>query len=54
VEFQDIRTGDREKFLDWGIADAVFIDGKPLRTGPPPSYDKIKKKIAKRVKKLKN
>jgi GNAT superfamily N-acetyltransferase len=54
VEFQDIRTIDRATFLDWGIADALFIDGKPLRTGPPPSYDKIKKKIAKRVKKLKS
>ncbi len=53
VEFQDIRTIDRATFLDWGIADAVFIDGKPVRTGPPPSYDKIKNKIAKRVKKLK-
>jgi len=54
VEFQDIRTIDRATFLDWGIADAVFIDGKPVRTGPPPSYDKIKNKIAKRVKKLKS
>jgi GNAT superfamily N-acetyltransferase len=54
VEFQDIRTIDRATFLDWGIADALFIDGKPVRTGPPPSYDKIKNKIAKRVKKLKS
>jgi GNAT superfamily N-acetyltransferase len=54
VEFQDIRTIDRATFLDWGIVDAVFIDGKPVRTGPPPSYDKIKNKIAKRVKKLKS
>jgi hypothetical protein len=54
VEFQDIRTIDRPIFLDWGIADALFIDGKQVRTGPPPSYDKIKKKIAKRVKKLKS
>jgi GNAT superfamily N-acetyltransferase len=53
VEFQDIRTIDRPTFLNWGIADAVFIDGKPVRTGPPPSYDKIKKKIAQRAKKLK-
>lgn len=54
VEFQDIRTIDRPIYLDWGIADALFIDGKQMRTGPPPSYDKIKKKIAKRVKKLKS
>ena len=54
VEFQGIETIDRPTYLDWGIADGLFIDGKQIRTGPPPSYDKIKKKIAKRVKKLKS
>jgi GNAT superfamily N-acetyltransferase len=53
VEFHDIRTLDRSVFLDWGIADAIFIDGKSLRTGPPPSYKKIYKRIAKRVRRLK-
>lgn len=52
VVFEEIRTIDRGTFLDWGIADALYIDGKPVRTGPPPSYEKIRKKIAKRVKKL--
>ncbi len=53
VEFQEIPTSDRETFLAWGISDALFIDGKRVRTGPPPSYEKIRKKIAGRVKKLK-
>ncbi|MDH4218418.1 MAG: GNAT family N-acetyltransferase [Candidatus Aminicenantes bacterium] len=52
VEFQRIHTFDRDVFLEWGIADALFIDGKQIRTGPPPSYEKIRKKIARRVKKL--
>lgn len=52
VEFQEINTFDREVFLEWGISDALFIDGKHVRTGPPPSYEKIRKKIARRVKKL--
>ncbi len=52
VVFQEINTFDREKFLEWGITDALFIDDKQVRTGPPPSYEKIKKIIAKRVKKL--
>ncbi len=43
---------DKETFLEWGIADALFIDNKQVRTGPPPSYEKIKKKISKRVGKL--
>ena len=52
VEFRMINTFDRQVFSEWGITDALFIDGKPVRTGPPPSYDKIRKRIAKRVRKL--
>lgn len=52
VEFRMINTFDRQVFSEWGVADALFIDGKPVRTGPPPSYDKIRKRIAKRVRKL--
>jgi GNAT superfamily N-acetyltransferase len=51
VEFRMIPTLDRDVFLDWGLSDALFIDGKPVRTGPPPSYKKIRAKIARRVKK---
>ena len=52
VVFQEIDTSDRDAFLEWGISDALFIDGKSVRTGPPPSYDKINKLIAKRVRGL--
>ena len=52
VVFREINTFDRKVFLEWGIADALFIDDKQVRTGPPPSYEKVKKLIAKRVKKL--
>jgi GNAT superfamily N-acetyltransferase len=52
VEFQEYDTMDEQIFAEWGITDALFIDGKQVRTGPPPSYEKIKKLIAKRVKKL--
>lgn len=53
VVFQEINTSNREIFLEWGIFSGLFIDGKEIRTGPPPSYEDIKKKIAKKVKKLK-
>jgi hypothetical protein len=53
VEFCDIHTFDRDVFMEWGIADELFIDGKKVRTGPPPSFNKIRKKIGRRVKKLK-
>jgi hypothetical protein len=52
VVFEGINTNIRENFLEWGISDALFVEDKEVRTGPPPSYEKIKKIIAKRVKRL--
>jgi len=52
VEFRGVSTLERGAFEEWGIADALFIDGKEIRTGPPPSYEKIRAKIAKCVRKL--
>jgi GNAT superfamily N-acetyltransferase len=52
VVFDEIHTADRGTFLEWGISDALFIDGKEVRTGPPPSYEKVKRLIEKRLKKL--
>jgi len=43
---------NRENLLEWGITDALFIDSKEVRTGPPPSYRKIKNKISRQVKQL--
>jgi len=50
--FQAIDAFDRETIMEWGMSDALFIDRKQVRSGPPPSYAKIKAKIAKRAKKL--
>ncbi|MEQ8176040.1 MAG: GNAT family N-acetyltransferase [Syntrophomonadaceae bacterium] len=53
VEFIQYDTHERETFLNWGISDALFVDKKAVWTGPPPSYEKIKRIIEKRVKNLK-
>jgi len=50
--FQEIDTFDRTTMLEWGLSDALFVDGKEVRTGPPPSYEKLRKLIARRVKRL--
>jgi GNAT superfamily N-acetyltransferase len=52
VVFREIDTSDRTVFLEWGIGDALFIDDKQVRTGPPPSYEKIRKAIDRRARKL--
>jgi GNAT superfamily N-acetyltransferase len=53
VDFCGVDTSDRATYLEWGIPDGLFIDGKSVVTGPPPTYKKILKKIAKKVSKLK-
>lgn len=52
VVFQEYDTSDLDVLREWGITDALYIDGKSVRTGPPPKYEKIRKKIAKRVRRL--
>jgi GNAT superfamily N-acetyltransferase len=52
VVFREIDTSDRGVVAEWGRSDAVFVDGKNLVKGPPPSYEKIHATIAKRVRRL--
>lgn len=52
VEFQTIDTSDRDTLVRWGIADAIFVDGKSISWGPPLTQAKIVKILANRVKKL--
>ena len=54
VVFTQVDTFDRDIFLEWGIDNALYIDHKAVNTGPPPSYDKIKTLITKKVRGLKN
>ena len=52
VMFREIDTSERAAVAEWGFTTELFIDGKKVRTGPPPSYDKIRSLIGKRVRKL--
>lgn len=52
VIFTRIDTSKRETFLEWGISDGIYLDGKLLSFGPPLTFDKMMAKIEKRVKKL--
>ncbi len=53
VVFNGVDTSEKSTYLEWGIADGLFVDDKMVRTGPPPSYDTVRKLIAKRVRRLK-
>ena len=52
VVFRTINTNDKEVMRQHGEVAALYVDDKKVRTGPPPSYEKIRGAIAKRVKKL--
>lgn len=51
VVFIGINTFDRKNLEEYGIIDGLFVDDKQIRTGPPPSYEKIKKIVEKTIKK---
>jgi GNAT superfamily N-acetyltransferase len=52
VVVREISTFEPADARKWGQCDALFIDDEQVRTGPPPSYEKIQKLIGKRVRKL--
>ncbi len=47
-----VDTSDRETYLDWGVANALYIEDKLVSTGPPLTYKKIKKLINSKVRAL--
>jgi GNAT superfamily N-acetyltransferase len=49
VSITEYDTLDKETVKEWGINDGLFIDGREVRTGPPPSFEKIRRKIEKKV-----
>lgn len=52
VVFEEIDAFEKEVGMAWGTSDALFIDEKEVRTGPPPSYEKIKRLIALKARRL--
>jgi GNAT superfamily N-acetyltransferase len=49
VVFREIDTSERGAVAEWGVSNGVFVGGKNLQKGPPPSYEKIRKTIAGRL-----
>jgi GNAT superfamily N-acetyltransferase len=52
VTYTEVDTSERRAVAAWGFADELFIDGKKVRTGPPPTYDRVRSLIARRVRRL--
>jgi GNAT superfamily N-acetyltransferase len=52
VVYREIDTFERADVAKWGQSDAVFVDDKPVRNGPPQPYEKIRAIIQKRAARL--
>ncbi len=52
VAFHEVNTRDDPRYRQAGLMDALFINQKEVRTGPPPSYEKVHKMIAKAANRL--
>jgi GNAT superfamily N-acetyltransferase len=52
VVFRTVDTMDREALLEWGISDALYIDGKEVSAGPPLSCDDIRALIVERLREM--
>lgn len=52
VVFEVINTFDRKVFLEWGISDGIYVEGKNIASGAPKNYEDIEKYMRKQVQKL--
>ena len=52
VRFETIDTSDRQTFLQCGHSDEVFVNGRRLQKGAPPSYRRVRRKIQRQVSRL--
>ena len=51
VRFETIDTSDHEALVRCGQSDAVFVDGRVLQRGAPPSYRTVRRRIEKQLRK---
>ena len=49
VVFREIDTSEHATVAEWGLSDALFVDGKRVMTGPPISPDRLRKIVRKRL-----
>lgn len=53
VSFREINTKEKDVMFKYGIKDALYVDRKLITKGQPPSYEKIRHEVGRRVKRLK-
>jgi hypothetical protein len=49
VAFREVDTSEHATVAEWGLADALFVEGKQVLTGPPLSAERFRRIVEKRV-----
>lgn len=49
VDLREVDTSEHAAVAEWGLADAPFVDGKQVMTGPPISPERLRKIVRKRL-----
>lgn len=49
VHLTTVDTSDRDTFLRCGHGDEVFVEGRPLQRGAPPSFESVRRRIRRQV-----
>jgi GNAT superfamily N-acetyltransferase len=52
VVYREVDTSEHAAVAEWGLADALFVDGKQVMSGPPLSPERIRKIVGRRVARL--
>jgi GNAT superfamily N-acetyltransferase len=52
VVFREIDTSEHATVAEWGLSDALFVDGKRVMTGPPLAADRLRNIVNKRLARL--
>ena len=52
VAFREVDTSEHATVAEWGLSDALFVDGRQVMTGPPISPERLRKIVGKRVARL--
>jgi GNAT superfamily N-acetyltransferase len=47
VRYAEVDTEIPENLREWGASDAIFLNDTLINTGPPPSYEKLRKLVRK-------
>jgi GNAT superfamily N-acetyltransferase len=52
VAFREVDTSEHAAVAEWGLADALFVDGTHVMTGPPISPERLRRIVRKKVARL--